>query len=179
LTQDKDVKTSVTIKERHVKLDNEEVESSYAEKEKYLELALTNYGKALVKAERGKHDLIVFRFISLWFANPTAQATNDLVGRLVSKIPSYKFVGLMYQLAARMSDETKSFWSVLSALITRTAEEHPFHALPVLLALANANADEDAANGVLGKGSITLTFWMYSLDVVFTVECVFDVIFSV
>jgi hypothetical protein len=29
----------------------------------------------------------------------------------------------------------------------------------------------------LNKGSITLAFWMCSLDVRFTVECVFDVIF--
>jgi hypothetical protein len=31
----------------------------------------------------------------------------------------------------------------------------------------------------LSKGSITLAFWMCSLNVRFTVECVFDVIFSV
>ena len=43
---------------------------------------------------------------------------------------------------------------MLSKLISRTAEEHPFHALPVLLALANANADEDAANGTLGLGTV-------------------------
>ena len=50
--------------------------------------------------------------------------------------------------------QTPSFWRVLSRLISRTAEEHPFHALPVLLALANANADEDAANGTLDLGAV-------------------------
>ena len=45
---------------------------------------------------------------------------------------------------------------MLSRLISRTAEEHPFHALPVLLALANANADEDAANGTLDLGTASL-----------------------
>ena len=151
------------------------MEASERERGKFLELALTNYGKTLARSEEGRHDVIVFRFISLWFDNADSDSVNGLVQGLVANIPSHKFVGLLYQLAARMSDQvghgkvergrlqllffffhfqTPSFWRVLSKLISRTVQEHPFHALPVLLALANANADEDAANGTLDLGTV-------------------------
>ena len=45
------------------------------------------------------------RFISLWFDNAESEAVNGLVSGLVADIPSHKFVGLLYQLAARMSDQ--------------------------------------------------------------------------
>ena len=81
------------------------MEASERERGKFLELALTNYGKTLARSEEGRHDVIVFRFISLWFDNADSDSVNGLVQGLVANIPSHKFVGLLYQLAARMSDQ--------------------------------------------------------------------------
>ena len=81
------------------------MEASERERGKFLELALTNYGKTLARSEEGRHDVIVFRFISLWFDNADNDSVNGLVQGLVANIPSHKFVGLLYQLAARMSDQ--------------------------------------------------------------------------
>ena len=38
-----------------------QVEASQRERRKFLELALTNYGKTLARSEEGRHDVIVFR----------------------------------------------------------------------------------------------------------------------
>ena len=41
-----------------------QVEASQRERRKFLELALTNYGKTLARSEEGRHDVIVFRYCS-------------------------------------------------------------------------------------------------------------------
>ena len=104
-TKKTDVKTALYIKKSHLNIDIKEVEASTRERSKFLELALTNFGKTLARSEEGRHDIIVFRFISLWFDNADSDSVNGLVEGLVANIPSCKFVGLLYQLAARMSDQ--------------------------------------------------------------------------
>ena len=139
-TRDREVSRGQALMERHTNIDMKEVETSNREKNKFLKLAITNYGKALAGGS-DKHDLAVFRLISLWFSNHDMEI-NSLVNSVVVNIPSAKFVPLLYQLAARMTDQTKSFWQILAKLLTRCLKEHPFHAIPVLLALANAELDE-------------------------------------
>ena len=48
-----------------------QVEASQRERRKFLELALTNYGKTLARSEEGRHDVIVFRYNSLYYAYDT------------------------------------------------------------------------------------------------------------
>ncbi|KAK3513535.1 hypothetical protein QTP70_016470, partial [Hemibagrus guttatus] len=79
----------------------------------------------------------------------------------VEKIPSYKFLPLMYQLAARMgtkvsnpvSSEDVGFHNVLNELICRSSMDHPHHTLFIILALVNANKDECFSRSRLSKSS--------------------------
>ena len=69
-----------------------------------------------------------------------------------ARILSYKFLPLLYQLAARLGacrDEAQAFGRTLRRLLAHTAAEHPHHAVPVILALANANKDDELATGGL------------------------------
>eukprot|EP00093_Oithona_nana_P014753 14753.XXX_548243_546328_1 [CDS] Oithona nana genome sequencing. len=86
----------------------------------------------------------IYRWISLWFANPDNAAANQIVETALQQIPDYKFVGLLYQLCARMvtAEPTGTFSSILENLILRCGTQHPYHTLPIILALVNSNLDE-------------------------------------
>ena len=62
-------------------------------------------------------------------------------------MPSHKFLPLMYQLAARLRETPgqgeEAFQSILEQLIQRTCYDHPHHTLFIILALANANKDDE------------------------------------
>ena len=138
----------ITLKS--VSLDKQEIENNTEERNKYLLLTLENYGKALSKDHN--HNLLVYRFVSLWLLNTSNDEVNRLVDQYVKEINSAKFVDLLYQLAARLTDSLNGtlFPRVLVQLMKRCAQDHPFHTLPVLLALVNANADQEEENA-LGK----------------------------
>lgn len=107
----------------------------------YLLLALENYAKALIKSD--KHDLKMYRWISLWFANTEEKRVNQMVETFVQTIPDHKFVGLLYQLCARMvTNKDSKFPIILKYIIQKCAKKHPYHTLPIILALANSDADE-------------------------------------
>ena len=73
----------------------------------------------------------------------------------VDEIPDFKFVGLLYQLCARMVTAVSAnssvtgnagggkFSSLLENLILKIGTNHPYHTLPIILALVNSNADEN------------------------------------
>ena len=104
-------------------------------------LALENYAKALIKSD--KHDLKMYRWISLWFANTEEKRVNQMVEKFVQTIPDHKFVGLLYQLCARMvTNKDSKFPIILKYIIEKCAKKHPYHTLPIILALANSDADE-------------------------------------
>ncbi len=111
----------------------------------YLKLALENYAKALINSN--KHDLKIYRWISLWFSNNNQEVVNTIVAQYIDLIPDFKFVGLLYQLCARMvTDKTSQFARILQKIIFKCAQKHPYHTLPIVLALANSNADEKFTN---------------------------------
>jgi ataxia telangiectasia mutated family protein len=129
--------------QRQANLDQTEVNVTLEEKNKYLLLALENYCRAL--ATNGKHTLIVSRLISIWFSNSTDKEVNKILKAFLSKIDPALFVPLLYQIAARLGQEKgdeATFQGLLRSLILRCADQHPFHSLPVILALVNANADD-------------------------------------
>jgi len=158
----KEVKVSRVIMEGYSRLADKEVESENADRELYLSLALTSYGRALAEDEAIGKDPSVFRLISLWFANADSPKVVALINDLLPPIPTYKFTSLMYQMAARLSTSGTSgarspFAAQLAGLVTRCAREHPYHTVPILLALVNAEKDEVMANGAARKQSETST----------------------
>ena len=132
--------TTSVILERNSNLDKREMTAKLEERNNYLTLALENYAKALKNSE--KWDLKIYRWISLWFANPDNAAANQIVQE--AEIPDHKYVGLLYQLCARMvtAEPTGEFFHILENLILGCGRQHPYHTLPIILALVNSNLDE-------------------------------------
>uniref|UniRef100_A0A8D2ZRU2 Serine-protein kinase ATM n=1 Tax=Scophthalmus maximus TaxID=52904 RepID=A0A8D2ZRU2_SCOMX len=138
-----------TIKvKRELELDEKALSNLRSDRRSFLCKAVENYIQCLEQGE--EHDTWVFRLASLWLENAGVKAVNDTMKKGVKKIPSYKFLPLMYQLAARMGTkmatdigEDTGFHDVLIDLICRASLEHPHHTLFIIFALVNANKDEN------------------------------------
>ncbi|TRZ04405.1 hypothetical protein DNTS_007633, partial [Danionella cerebrum] len=138
-----------TVKvQRELELDERAMANLQADRKCFLLKAVENYIECLELGE--EHDTWVFRLTSLWLENADEKAVNDKMRSGVKKIPSHKFLPLMYQLAARMGTRVSSsmtsqevgFHLVLKELICQSSLHHPHHTLFIILALVNANKDE-------------------------------------
>ncbi|XP_047662626.1 serine-protein kinase ATM isoform X3 [Tachysurus fulvidraco] len=147
-----------TVKvQRELKLDVRALDNLKADRRRFLLKAVENYTRCLALGE--EHDTWVFRLASLWLENVDMKDVNNLMKEAVEKIPSYKFLPLMYQLAARMGTKVSSlvfpedvgFHNVLNKLICRSSMDHPHHTLFIILALVNANKDECFSRSRLSK----------------------------
>ncbi|KAM3615619.1 uncharacterized protein V6R79_005129 [Siganus canaliculatus] len=148
-----------TIKvQRELELDERALSNLQADRQRFLCKAVENYIQCLEEGE--EHDTWVFRLASLWLENADVKKINDMMKKGVKKIPSYKFLPLMYQLAARMGTkmaagptEDTGFHDVLNDLICRACLEHPHHTLFIIFALVNANEDENFCKSRLSKSN--------------------------
>uniref|UniRef100_M4AR83 Serine-protein kinase ATM n=1 Tax=Xiphophorus maculatus TaxID=8083 RepID=M4AR83_XIPMA len=137
-----------TIKvQRELELDVTALSNLRTDRQRFLCKAVENYIQCLEQGE--EHDTWVFRLASLWLESADIKEINDIMKRGVKQIPSYKFLPLMYQLAARMGtkmaagvSEDPGFHEVLNDLICKASLEHPHHTLFIIFALVNANKDE-------------------------------------
>ncbi|XP_016073692.1 PREDICTED: serine-protein kinase ATM isoform X2 [Miniopterus natalensis] len=133
-----------TIKvQRELELDECALRALKEDRKRFLCKAVENYISCLLSGEG--HDTWIFRLCSLWLENSGVSEVNGMMKRDGMKIPSYKFLPLMYQLAARMGTKMMGglgFHEVLNNLISRISTDHPHHTLFIILALANANKDE-------------------------------------
>uniref|UniRef100_A0A3B3UHQ1 Serine-protein kinase ATM n=1 Tax=Poecilia latipinna TaxID=48699 RepID=A0A3B3UHQ1_9TELE len=138
-----------TIKvQRELELDETALSNLRTDRQRFLCKAVENYIQCLEQGE--EHDTWVFRLASLWLESADIKEVNDIMKRGVKQIPSYKFLPLMYQLAARMGTkmaagvaEDPGFHEVLNDLICKASLEHPHHTLFIIFALVNANKDEN------------------------------------
>lgn len=137
-----DVAKSRRIFDKSAKNDELEEVSILKETNRFLESAVINYGHALAVSGQCQ-DTPVYRFISLWFNNADNEKVNKIVEGLLNHLPTYKFIPMVYQLAARLSSTKSKFQSLLFEMLVRCVRDHPYHAIPVLLALVNANKDSD------------------------------------
>ncbi|XP_061781898.1 serine-protein kinase ATM [Nerophis lumbriciformis] len=159
MKQQKVVSNRYTVKvQRELELDQKALSNLQADRLRFLCKAVENYTQCLGQGEA--HDTWVFRLASLWLENADVRAVNHLMKKGVKKIPSYKFLPLMYQLAARMGTKITSstgedvgFHDVLSDLIYRSSLEHPHHTLFIIFALVNAKKDETLCRSRLPKSS--------------------------
>ncbi|XP_033833204.1 serine-protein kinase ATM [Periophthalmus magnuspinnatus] len=148
-----------TIKvQRELELDQKALSNLQTDRQRFLCKAVENYIQCLEQGE--EHDTWVFRLASLWLKNKDHKDVNDMMKKGVKKIPSYKFLPLMYQLAARMGTrmttttiEDVGFHDVLTELICRSSLEHPHHTLFIIFALVNANKDENICRSRLSKSA--------------------------
>lgn len=107
------------------------------EEKKYLDLAVKYYASSLLAGN--EYDSIdASRFVSLWLAHWNSEDINEDLGSVfLANVQTRKFVGLVYQLSARLSNERNVFQNNLGLLLRRMARDHPFHTLPTLFALKN------------------------------------------
>lgn len=149
-----------TVKvQRELELDVKALANLQADRNRFLLKAVENYIECLELGE--EHDTWVFRLASLWLENADVKAVNDKMKSGVKKIPSYKFLPLMYQLAARMGTKVSSsmasqdvgFHHVLNELICQSSVDHPHHTLFIILALVNANKDDSFSRSRSSKSS--------------------------
>ncbi|KAL1781773.1 serine-protein kinase ATM [Sigmodon hispidus] len=133
-----------TVKvQRELELDECALHALKEDRKRFLCKAVENYISCLLSGE--EHDMWVFRLCSLWLENSGVSEVNGMMKANGMKISSYKFLPLMYQLAARMGTKMMGglgFHEVLNNLISRISMDHPHHTLFIILALANANKDE-------------------------------------
>ncbi|XP_073095404.1 serine-protein kinase ATM isoform X2 [Manis javanica] len=133
-----------TVKvQRELELDERALRALKEDRKRFLCKAVENYINCLLSGEG--HDLWIFRLCSLWLENSGVSEVSGMMKRDGMKIPSYKYLPLMYQLAARMGTKMMGglgFHEVLNNLISRISMDHPYHTLFIILALANANKDE-------------------------------------
>ncbi|XP_062910203.1 serine-protein kinase ATM isoform X3 [Mobula hypostoma] len=136
--------------QRECELDERAMCALQDDRKQFLCKAVENYINCLQSGE--EHDMRIFRLCSLWLENSGVPEVNEMMKKGVEKIPSYKFLPLMYQLAARMGTKMaggQRFHEVLNKLIEKTSLDHPHHTLFIILALSNANKDD-----VLGKPDV-------------------------
>ncbi|XP_066438184.1 serine-protein kinase ATM [Eleutherodactylus coqui] len=133
-----------TIKvQRELELDECAISALKEDRKHFLCTAIRNYINCLVSGE--EHDMWIFRLCSLWLENSGLPEVNSIMKKDSQKIPSFKFLPLMYQLAARMGTKNmgrQDFHEVLNNVIGQTSLDHPYHTLFIILALANANKDD-------------------------------------
>eukprot|EP00092_Neocalanus_flemingeri_P036466 GFUD01039708.1.p1 GENE.GFUD01039708.1~~GFUD01039708.1.p1 ORF type:complete len:2472 (+),score=743.58 GFUD01039708.1:84-7418(+) len=143
----KTLSTARVLKERFSNLDTLELELYKTQSEEYLMTALKHY---LCVLSHGDKTLAVYRLVSLWFSNSDSPSVQDLLSAELPSIPSHKFIPLLYQMAARMQvpkQGSHNFSATLFSLMRRCTEDHPHHAIPIALALANAREDERQEHG--------------------------------
>ncbi|KAE8627562.1 hypothetical protein XENTR_v10007047 [Xenopus tropicalis] len=133
-----------TVKvQRELELDECAILALREDRKRFLCKAVENYISCLVSGE--EHDMWIFRLCSLWLENSAVSEVNSMMRQDAQRIPSHKFLPLMYQLAARMGTKKMGnlgFHDVLNNLIGRISMDHPHHTLFIILALANANKDD-------------------------------------
>jgi ataxia telangiectasia mutated family protein len=115
-----------TILRSQLDIDEKELKILNHDKETYLCKSIENYLNCL---EFGNdHDIHMFRLIALWTQNNTNIKVNKIIKSRILKIPTYKFVQLMYQLCARLKIvKGDLFYEILFELIFKTATDHPYH----------------------------------------------------
>lgn len=135
-------KRAVIINQKQTTNDAVELKNIEQEKRNYLAQALKYYLKTLCSSE--EHNLLIFRLVALWLDNMYDDEVNEELLDELDTVPSFKFVPLVPQLAAHVSNDFKqrSFSARIFRILERCALEHPYHTLPVVLALKNLHSDD-------------------------------------
>ncbi|KYM98451.1 Serine-protein kinase ATM [Cyphomyrmex costatus] len=145
------LKRAVIISQKQSTNDAAELKNIEQEKRNYLAQALKYYLKTLRSSE--KYNLLIFRLVALWLDNMCDDEVNEKLLDELDTVPSFKFVPLVPQLAAHISNDIKqqhSFSARIFRILERCAVEHPYHTLPVVLALKNLHSDDEYESGSTG-----------------------------
>lgn len=123
-------------------LEGNQLKTVASERDKYLGLAVKLYTKSCELSE-GLNDLRVCRIVSLWFTNINVVSIGEFLQTNLPKIPSYKFLIILPQIAARLSHGDRVLTQTISDTLARCCRDHPHQSIYHVLALYNAYEDSD------------------------------------
>lgn len=109
-------KSSKAILSRFTTFDTAEIRNVEEELQQYLKMALTNYLQACYM-QSGMSTTFVFRIISLWFSNQNNSNANAIIQETLPKIPTFKFLTVLPQIAAWISNSSDIFYKMVYSLI--------------------------------------------------------------
>ncbi|KAL1451787.1 hypothetical protein WDU94_006133, partial [Cyamophila willieti] len=132
--------TGSNIEIRQQAIDARELATHESERRTYLHMAMDYYLKSL--AEGNLIDIKTFRVVSLWLDNAEDDNLLDMLSKSILNVPSYKFVKVLPQLVARISNVQSKQNVLILQVIEKCAIEHPHHTLPLIMAVANSLKDE-------------------------------------
>lgn len=140
----KDQRKAVGIKQKQSNIDEIEISNIETEKNNLLQLALRYYLLNLIGSD--DHNMTIFRLISLLVENRSDEKIRTLIEKDLLKIPTYKFITLLPQIVPHIGGANGDVFSqTMNKVIEKCAKDHPYHTLPLILALALSNKDRDYA----------------------------------
>ncbi|CRK98224.1 CLUMA_CG011587, isoform A [Clunio marinus] len=144
-SENKTIKHSKIIYERSIAIDETELGELKREKGNAACNALFYYLRGAI-SDPNDNILSIFRIISIWFANLNDNRIWKMLNEHLLRIPSFKFIAVLPQLVVRLTDkENEKSNNLLKKIIEKCADDHPYHTLPLILALVNSNVDTPSA----------------------------------
>lgn len=134
------VESGSVVEMKQLAIDAYERKTHRQERKYYLLMAMQYYIQSL--AEGNFNDIKIFRVVSLWLENTDDTDMLNMLMKNIMSVPSYKFVKVLPQLVARISNLQNNQNMLILQVIEKCAVEHPHHTLPLILAVANSLADE-------------------------------------
>ncbi|KRT78205.1 hypothetical protein AMK59_7708, partial [Oryctes borbonicus] len=110
-----DQRRAATIHKKQSLIDETEIENTYRERDTYWKLAMKYYLISLQDSDIG--DISVFRVLSLLLENRSFKGSENLLEECLPRIPSYKFIPILPQLAPHLTNSTKDDFGKLVARI--------------------------------------------------------------
>lgn len=136
-----DIKKSYVVLNRSIKIDEEEIRNAQKQKKQAAGHAMYYYLRGAVN-DSSDNVVSIFRIISIWMANLDFEVLWKMLAATLLKIPSYKFIVALPQLVVRLNDKAGDKSNdLLKQLLERCCLDHPYHSLPLVLALVCSNAD--------------------------------------
>nr|KIR86402.1 serine/threonine-protein kinase TEL1 [Cryptococcus tetragattii IND107] len=142
------------IASREAERDEQKLKKFEIQQKQYLNAALRFYAEAVSMTDNF-NDCIT-RLVTLWLENDKNDESNTTFSRSIQKVPSYKFIFLGPQLAARLHrPETPTiFNSTLNGLMLRMSQDHPYHTLYHVIPLLWEHKQPQSINSsTLGRKS--------------------------
>lgn len=139
---------------REAERDEEKLKKFEMQQKQYLNAALQFYAEAVSMSDNF-NDCIT-RLVTLWLENDENEESNVTFSRAAHKVPSYKFIFLGPQLAARLHrpESPTIFNSTLNGLMFRMSQDHPYHTLYHVIPLLWEHKQPQSTNSsMLGRKS--------------------------
>ncbi|KAG7361239.1 phosphatidylinositol 3- and 4-kinase [Nitzschia inconspicua] len=149
---------------QQLKIENERIEKERHQIlesiPRYLNLSLKYFLLGFKTSGTASEDLSshIFRMVSLWFSSHEDNLIDDNSSEMMEaglcEVPSFRFVPLTNQLFSRLEGSTArkpTFQKALQNLVEKMCNDHPYHCLVPLMALANANVNDKGSLQVMEK----------------------------